>query len=420
MVCIADKSKISVFNYFYLLCIIIYAGGATIFARSMSTPFTVGNTVALLLTAIFISTNHIKFNKSLGIAIVLFSLYAIFTFIQNRHISSMWLSMWWINILISYVICTCFKTKLFAAFETIIYHLCIISLIFWGVYLVAPEILKSIFNILQFSSSYSTDIQSKNIIVYTLMEDDRLLNDFVTLPRNAGFAWEPGAFSCFICLAIFCNIIRTNFKLKKNFSLLILLITLFTTSSTTGYFILIAISLSWMICSRKYLHILYIIPIAIILFQQPFVKDKIFEEYGNAEYVNIAMFDDNTNVALGRIASLQLDWDEFMRHPMLGLGGYSEGTWLMKRGYDNIATISGIGKLLSRYGIILTFIFLIFLIKSAKRINQIYKTTNGWLIIIVIIGMMISYNLWTHPIFMMFWMFGIWNKPTYKPSCKIS
>lgn len=420
MISLTDKSKISFFNYFYLFCIIIYAGSATIFARSMSAPFTVGNTVALLLTTAFIGFNRIQIKDNLAIVIGLFSAYAILTFIQNSQISLMWLSIWWVNFVITYAICTHFGAKLLVVFETIIYHLCIISLVFWGIYLVTPGVLESIFDTIQFSSSYSTDIQSKNLIVYTLMEDERLLNDFVTLPRNAGFAWEPGAFSCFICLAIFCNIVRTNFSLRKNRSLIILLATLFTTSSTTGYFILICIFIFWMMCNRKFLHMIYIIPIAITLFQQPFVRDKIMSEYDNMGDVNIAIYDDEALHSLGRLASFQLDWEEFLRHPILGLGGYSDGTWLMKQGYDNISTISGIGKLLSRYGSVLSFAFILLLIQSAKRINQYFGTHNGWLIIIVTIGSMISYDLWTHPIFMMFWMFGVWNTEPNRLSTIIS
>lgn len=420
MISLSDKTKISFFDYFYLFCIIIYAGSATIFARSMSTPFTIGNTVAIILTFIFVGKNKIQFNKNFGIVVFLFTLYATFTFIQNSRVSPMWLSTWWINFIITYAICTHYKHKLLSAYETIVYHLCIISLIFWGVYLIAPSVLESFVDIFQFSSSYSTDVQSKNMIVYTVMDKDRqLLNEFVSFPRNAGFAWEPGAFSCFICLAIFCNIVRTNFRLKNNIQIWVLLATLLTTSSTTGYFILIAIFTLWVLCNRKIGHLLYIIPIAIFLFQQPFVKDKIMEEYGLLEYVNLAAYDDEKIHTLGRLASLQLDWEEFLRNPILGLGGYSKGSWLEQHGYDNIATISGIGKLLSRYGIIMAFVFILLLFQSAKRINRHFNTHNGWLIIIVIIGMMISYDLWVHPVFMSFWLYGFWVKTSYKPSTKI-
>lgn len=413
MICIADKSRISVFNYLYLFCIIIYAGGATIFARSMSTPFTIGNAFALLLTFALIQVNNIKFNKNFGTVIAVFSLYALFTFIQNGRISSMWLIIWLINFLITYVVIANYGSKLFVIYETIIYHLCLFALFFWILYLVVPGFVEGIVSVFQFSSSYSSDIQSKNMIVYTIMDKERLLlNEFVSFPRNAGFAWEPGAFACFICLAIFCNIIRTNLKLKNNSYLFVLIATLLTTSSTTGYFILIVVFIMWIISTRKFLHMIYMIPIGTVLFFQPFVRDKFMEEYNNIEYVDVASYDSDINVALGRMSSLQLDWEEFLRHPILGLGGYSEGTWLMQQGYDNIATISGVGKLLSRYGIILTITFILLLIKSARYINLHYQTRTGWLMIVVIIGMMISYNLWTHPVFMMFWMYGLWHKPT--------
>ena len=419
MISLSDKTKISFFDYFYLFCIIVYAGSATIFARSMSTPFTIGNTVVLLLTLVFIGKNKIKFKQHFGIAIFLFTLYAVLTFIQNSQSSPMWLSIWYINLLITYVLSTHYGHKLLNVYETIIYHLCVISLILWGLYLIAPSAIESLVSIFQFSSSYSTDIQSKNMIVYTLLDSERQeINEFVMLPRNAGFAWEPGAFACFICLAIFCNIIRTNLRLKNNVQMWVLLAALLTTSSTTGYFILIAIFILWVLCNGKYGHMMYIIPIAIILFQQPFVKDKIMEEYSNIEYVNLAAYNDEDMHALGRMASFQLDWEEFLRHPILGLGGYSKGSWLEQQGYDNIATISGIGKLLSRYGIIMSIVFLSLLFQSVKRINNQFGVRNGWLMLVVIVGMMISYDLWTHPIFMAFWMYGFWNQPSNKLSTK--
>ena len=81
----------------------------------------------------------------------------------------------------------------------------------------------------------------------------------------------------------------------------------------------------------------------------------------------------------------------------------------MQHGYDNIATISGIGKLLSRYGAIMSLLFIILLVKSAKTINKLFNTNNGWILLVVIIGSMISYDSWMQPAVMIFWTFGLWN-----------
>lgn len=415
MINLLDKTKISVFDYLYFFCIIIYAGCATEFARSLGSFGSIGNIFAIVITLVFVWKNRVQFSRRFLWVLVLFTLYAILTFVQNDRISPLWLGLWWMCFLISYSICYQFGKRVIVVYETIIYHLSIISLLFWGVYLVAPSTVEQIVDMFQFSTSYSTDVHSKNMIVYTLMDTERQqMSEFVSLPRNSGFAWEPGAFACFICFAIFCNIIRTGFTLRKNWSILVLFVALLATSSTTGYMILIAILIFWIISNRKLAHMLYIIPIAIILFQQPFVRDKMLEEYSSVGDMNLALYDEETMHALGRFASFQLDWNEFLRHPVLGIGGYSKGTFLMQQGYDNIATISGIGKLLSRYGAIMAFIFILLLVKAAKLINVLFKTNNGWLLIVVIIGSMISYDIWIQPAIMTFWMFGLWGVESKK------
>ena len=409
MISLADKSKVSLFDYLYFLCIILYAGGATAFARSFGEFGTVSNAFALGFTLVFLWKNRVRFSSRFLWTLAIFSLFAVCTFVQNGRISPLWLGIWWMNFIISYALCYRFEGKIFTVFETIIYHLSIISLVLWGVYLINPEIIQSLVESLQFSESFSENVKTKNMIVYTLLDDDRQLNDFVDVSRNAGFMWEPGAFACMICLAIWCNVIRTNFTLLGNRHLIVMLLALMSTSSTTGYVIFIILLILYFIFNSKYKHILYIVPIVVLLYQLPFVKDKIEDEYVGVSDVNLAMYDEEQNFALGRIVSFQLDWEEFLRHPWLGLGGYSEGSWLNQQGYDNIATISGLGKLLSRYGAIMAIIFVILLVKSVKLVNRLYQTRSGWLLIGVMIGTMVSYDLWVQPAIMIFWLFGVWN-----------
>ena len=52
--------------------------------------------------------------------------------------------------------------------------------------------------------------------------------------RNCGFTWEPGGFACFLILAIIINLASNKFKIR-NKSLMILILSLITTFSTTGY-----------------------------------------------------------------------------------------------------------------------------------------------------------------------------------------
>lgn len=406
MIRLLDNTTTTKFNYFYLFCIVIFAGNATAFARSLGNPIALGNAIALLLSFLFCYKNKIVIKKNFIYTIIAYSIYAVLTFINNNLMSPMWYCQIVTFLFIAYIICQGYKKSFFVLYETIIYHLSIIAIIFWSVYLIAPGVIETVVSIFQFDKSYSEEaIDSKNMIIYTLLSEDRQTNNYINLLRNAGFAWEPGAFSCILCLAIYCNMLRTNCKIKQNKHLLILILTLATTFSTTGYMIFLCmIFFVWFILKKKYAVGIILIPTIVMIFQLQFVQEKMFNEFTNVDNVNIDLFDEEKTVSLGRIASLKYDFMEFLRHPILGLGGYTEGTWLAKMGY-NIATISGIGKLLSMYGIIITIIFFVLLFKSAKIIGKNFNTNISWLLPVVIIGTMISYNLWLNPIYIIFWMY---------------
>ena len=112
--------------------------------------------------------------------------------------------------------------------------------------------------------------------------------------------------------------------------------------------------------------------------------------------------------ALGRLYSFQLNFEEFLRHPIIGLGGYTEGTWLAQHNYD-VATISGIGNMLVYFGAVMTLLFFILLVRSCAYIKKVMKSQNAIILLITILGIMVSYNLWKQPIFIAFWMFGVYG-----------
>lgn len=408
MIKLLDNTKISKYNYFYMMCMMVYLGYATVFARSLGNIATWGNTFALIITVIFINKNKVKFKKNYIISILVFLLYALVTTVNNGIISPMWISQWIIWLTIAYCIIYTFKDNFFVVLETLIYHLCIISFIFWFLDIVAPSTLNSIASVIHFSSPHGGEKSNVayNLIFYTLGSHEKL-SDFVFIKRNAGFAWEPGAFASYICMAILCNSLRKDFKIKKNIPLIVFIIALFSTQSTTGTLILLAMVASWLIIKRKFWYALILVPIGIYVFQLPFVQEKLLNEYNNLEVFNLSNTTDNETYTLGRMASFLLNWQEFLRHPLIGLGGWTGGTWLQKFGYDNVATISGIGEMLAMYGAIMTSLFLYLIYKSARLIA---KTTsrNGYLIFIAIIGMAISYSMWKHPIYICFWMYGVY------------
>lgn len=123
--------RTSFFKYLYLFCFIIYAGSATLFARSLGDIRTIGNAFAIILTFILIIKEKIHFYPNYFYCISVFTIYAIFTFINNGLINSLWWSQWILWLTFAYCICQCFKKDLFITYETILFWLCIISIPLW-------------------------------------------------------------------------------------------------------------------------------------------------------------------------------------------------------------------------------------------------------------------------------------------------
>ena len=404
MIRLLDRSKIGWFNYFYIFCMLIYAGNATVFVRQLGDLSTIGNAFGILITIFFWFKNKIRLGQPYYISIAVFLFYAIITSVNNKMINPRWITEWIIWLTMAYGICQAFKERLFVVVESVLYQLCIIALVFWGIHLIIPDEMPEIVKAIQFSKPYEEECNVyANMIFYTVNSmQGSVGEEFRLFLRNAGFAWEPGAFSCMICLGIFSNILRTNFSLR-NRSLWVFLLALLSTQSTTGLSIMLLLVVAWLILNKKYRYLFLVVPVVIAAFNLPFVKDKIIFEIEISQYKDIS----DSYGAQGRLFSLQLDFEEFLRHPIIGLGGYSKGTWLAQNGYE-IATISGIGNMLVTFGAIMTALFIGLLIKSCQVIQSVVRSNNAWFLLIVILGMMFSYGLWKQPIFIAFWMFGVY------------
>ena len=411
MIRLLDNTKFSLFNYFYIFCLFIYAGSATVFARDLGDIRTVGNAFALFLTLIFFKYNKVRLSKRFIYSILVFLLYAIVTSLNNQLINPFWISRWLIFLTIAYGLCQCLGEKLFVAIETVLFHLSIISLAFWIVHIVNPTLMENLAKTLAFSQPYAEDSNVKyNIIFYTINSDkgSDFVADFIVTKRNSGFTWEPGAFASFLCFGIFCNILRTDLNIKRNKAFWVFLLALFSSQSTTGFMTLIFMSGVWLIANRKYWWGVVILPISIALFSLPFVSDKMLAEF---QYVSDMDYRTATgSTAFNRTYSLMLDWQEFLRHPLLGLGGWSKGTLYAQQGYE-FATISGIGGLLSQYGAIMSILFFFLLIQSSRLIRFRMNKKNAYILIATMLGMMYSYGLWTTPIIITFWMFCVYAPP---------
>jgi hypothetical protein len=258
-------------------------------------------------------------------------------------------------------------------------------------------------NAISFSLPGASNVES-NIIFYTINVQNE--NSF-PFSRNAGFTWEPGAFSVFINFAIFLNLVINRFKLKGNRKLLIFVIALITTFSTTGYGVFMLLVLFY-VYNRNVKYRILLFPVAIILgfylMSLPFMSEKMIEiskENTDELLENSILYDKQYSPQ--RITSFMIDFQDFRNNPILGYGGHQEERWTYKLGAD-ISSISGIGKILAKFGLIGTLFFFIGLFYSSKFLQSNFRF-KGWLFpFLLILLTSVSYSLIEDPLFMCFWL----------------
>lgn len=399
-----DGARIPFISFVYCAMIVLYAGMATVFTRDLGNITTMGNAVGLSMTLLMMLIHGIRLDRKFIGVLVIFLIYAIITAVNQGRFSFLWMSKWPILFLIAYVLCHDLKDKLFVTIETVLLVLCVISLALWTIQVVSPATIHSIVKTFEFSVPYSEEAKIEgNMLVFTLNSNYDHKEFFGIFPRNAGFAWEPGAFGSYICIGVFCNMLRKGFSIKNNVPFVIMVAALLSTQSTTaiGAFGLgLAI---WLALDRKMSYAIWVIPLVLWIYSLPFVSDKALNEYNNAIGFSVSQIDINQD--LSRMQSLILSWQEFLRHPILGLGGDAGGSWLNQHGFD-VPIFSGIGELLSRYGIIMSILFFWVLYKSCQTINRLYNTTTGYVLMGMLLAIMVGFNNWNQPFFIVFWLFS--------------
>jgi hypothetical protein len=385
--------------------IIFFAGSASVFARSFETW---NNILALIIpvaaVAVLGLVKGFHFNHRFLLLMAGYVLYTIASTIKFGEIHPHFFGINVIKFTIAYVVVSTLRTRFFAIYENILFYLAIIALIFWVLHNAIPFTFVEFLRNFEFSTQGegrgSTDF---NAIVYTVSNYDLVPNHIANfggfeLYRNSGFAWEPGAFSAFINLAILFNLLRNKFRLGKNPQLWVLIIALLTTFSTTGYSMFILMGFFYLY-NQKLRKVAWVIPIAVLfavlIFNLPFMADKITEtaEYNTEELIYLSI-KHGTQYAPQRFESLQIDFIDFLNHPVLGYGGQVEERWTYQLGAQ-IATISGIGKILAQFGLVGLIFFLFSVWSSSKKMVVIYNLRGAIFPAVLIIMISISYTIFT-------------------------
>ena len=394
------------FEYVFLIITIIYAGSANVLTSSLkSWDHPLGNGIMFLLLFVFVLKNNIQFKKSYFKVILIFCFFFTAQCFKFGTLHPKFFIIWIFNLTLAYVIVNYYGFRFFILYEKILVKLCLISLVCFSLLLVVPAPFTSLLrNLTFFEPAFRNG--DANIFIYTIMEESNILFGGY---RNAGFSWEAGAFASFIILAIFCNLLLNRFKIfNKNF--FILLISLISCFSSTGFMLLILLIFFYQINHKfKYKILLFpfLITISLYILSLPFVFDKISDTLifdMDTTISNMKKYD--LNHSPQRFESFAIDFVDFLAHPFIGYGGHQEARWTSELGLQ-VGTISGIGKVLAKYGLFGTAVFFMVLYQTSRFYSRVFQYKGKIVFLSIIFLISISYSLIEGPLFLAFWMYTL-------------
>ena len=292
----------------------------------------------------------------------------------------------------------------FERLEKVIYYGALISLplfvmqnLFFSQFFNAMTILQKFLGIT--SPIQHDGLYYANTLFYTINSTNN--------SRNCGFMYEPGAFGSVLAIAIGLNLLHNNFKLK-NKRLIILIIALITTQSTTAFLALICVILFYLVNkgSRKGI-ILFPVGIVLIylLFQLPFMSKKISDLSNNpdkqlSKTIELAN-DSQRGQSLGRFAGFLLNYNDFRKSPVFGIGGHDALTDKSEHHWD-VSSVNGLGNYLVTFGLF-GVLFLIFnLSKTFTSITKDYGLKGNYYLVLMVLVIAFSFMLIESPLFFSF------------------
>lgn len=426
MVSLFKQDKIRTFEYFYFFVMVIYMAQidqhTTRMVGVLSPPL-FPFLFPIILTIILLDRNKVKFNNKRLIRIILvFAIWTVLLFAHKQSYGSDQYSHYFFlfySIIIAYIHVQVFGKKMLSLYEHIMMRLCLISLILWGIAVIYPGSAS-------FFRQFPETASGRNVL-YIFKWLDSSIREISIISngvlRNAGCSWEPGRFAIMVVLAIFCNLTRCGIKFKGNPSGIILLLSMLTTQSTTGY---IATIVLYSIFAFKKFNLQYIfaffifvIPVAYQLSKLDFMREKIEEQLDinddmqrineSIDYVNKVKESNEYTGSLARFPSMYFELINIQHDPILGYGRNAGKSYFSQRISGNFILVGGLLKILGQYGIPLGLLLYFFLYKSSVALGKDLKVRKYSLFVLFLI-FSVSYPLLSIPIFTAFWFYGLFRK----------
>lgn len=403
------------FEYFYFLVMIIFCAKMTPETTKMENfggaiiPFS----IPIILTVILISRNKINIGISrlvnLCIVFILWSAISVIRFgSYNFEDFTLYLFLIY-SVIIAYCHVGVYGEKMFPLYEDIMVKIALLSIIIWIPFcLLFPGIGEAIF------SMFPKSLTGYNVLYLFNWTGLGATGRF----RNSGCAWEPGFYALMLAFAIFINLWRNNgLKMKGNKKLWILVIAMLTTTSTTGYVVMLIEFFLFYVKSISFKKVLgaalIFLPIIYYGSQVSFIGEKIsISIEDSSDYLGLegrltwGEKNSEDKMAIDRIPSAVLQIENFSHDPVIGYGLNDYNSYFFRtNNITNMAYCGGLVQIFSQFGLFIGLFVYYLLYRSSKTINR-HANSHNFDFMIVCMLLSISYPIFRCPVFTSFWLFG--------------
>ncbi|MFD0750789.1 hypothetical protein ACFQZS_11605 [Mucilaginibacter calamicampi] len=345
--------------YFITLLFILLSSAANFLAANDIIWF-----VVLLFFSVFALGKQLLKIKDLRIIAVLSIAYLAFVGIRDAVINNLAMEYLISDVVflfkyvyLAFLYCVIMKDKVAHYFVNVVAHLTVISLFFYTLQLIGlRDYIYAFSESLHLQSAYYIDGYT-NFILFTYV---RGLHDY----RNSGFSWEPGAFGCFLIIALMFNLFLNKFKFDRKSYLFI--VAIITTISTTDYLALIV--LVFMVYRYKVPRInwgtvMLLLMAGGIFIYIPILGDKIMGTYyedmddlRRLKYLEIFYKKNNSQIPLNRFSSMVYLYQTFGWQLILGVSNKYD---VIVNSKFNINISNGLFDFMAKFGLV-NFILLMY------------------------------------------------------------
>ena len=370
----------------------------------ISSAATIGLWVFVLFAIILIG--GLRINSNLMIATVSLLVLMLFTtLIQGEELVVFIKTAFSIFVISLFVATTSFE-RFSIAYVKVMKFLCIASLIGYGLHLIIPSVFD------RFIVQNTTGVSYSNYVIYV-----QWVSSGQNAFRNWGFAWEPGAFSTFVCLAMLLDVLFVSKRVKLR-TVILYVLTVITTFSTTGIIAILCLCLFLAVTnktvSKGTKRAIILVLILSILLMIAF-SSVLFDLNTNSAFGKIINFlnaDDRSNLGSTSIRyfSITKVFSAFLHSPLYGWGydGLIEQTLEFTRGMNTCTFINWFAV----YGVVFGFIMIIGVIRFTRLLSEdkLYRL----ILVAFLFGITMTENYVHCPMIFMLVLYGYLTNNTYK------